>query len=181
MSAPTQYTNHFVIYSRLPIANMAWASGVTTQVQTGLGQVLGPGPSALPRASRSRTLPAGDVNVGPSDFLFTAAADYLLLHIATRHDVGTSAVKGSSFSALEVPGVFLERAAMEDLRQILVLRASRSLQHALLLGWWPTTRPAPLSTRYYGRRALLRCARRNLGALQQHSLTRVVVHQNSGQ
>jgi hypothetical protein len=58
----------------------------------------GSGPSALPRAPR--TSPAGVVNAGPSDFLFTAAADYLLLRIATRHNVGTSAVNGPSFSTL---------------------------------------------------------------------------------
>jgi hypothetical protein len=62
-------------------------------------------------------LPAGDANAGPPDFLFVAAADYLLLRIATRHDVGTSAVNGPSFWASgtpEVPDdhVLLERAAM---------------------------------------------------------------------
>jgi hypothetical protein len=80
-------------------------------------------------------LPAGDINAGPSDLLFTAAADYLLLRIVTRRHnvVGTSAVNGSSFSTLKVPDVLPERAAMEDLRQILVLKASTSLQHALLV------------------------------------------------
>jgi hypothetical protein len=34
---------------------------------------------------------------------------------------------------LKVPDVFPERAAMEDLRQILVLGASTNLQHTLLL------------------------------------------------
>jgi hypothetical protein len=61
----------------------------------------GSGPSTLLRAPR--TSPAGVANAGPSDFLFTAAADYLLLRIVTRHNVGTSAVNGSSFSTLEVP------------------------------------------------------------------------------
>jgi hypothetical protein len=79
-------------------------------------------------------LPAGDApNAGPSDFLFTAAADYLLLRIATRHNAGTSAVNGPSFSTLKAPDVLPERAAMEDLRQILVLKASTSLQHTLLV------------------------------------------------
>jgi hypothetical protein len=62
-----------------------------------------------------------------------AAADYLLLRIAIRHNAGTSAVSGSSFSTLKAPDVFPERAAMEDFRQILVLKASTSLQHTLLV------------------------------------------------
>jgi len=68
-------------------------------------------------------LPAGDANAGLSDFLFTAAADHLRLHIVTRHNVGTSAFNGPSFSTLKGPDVLPERAAMEDLRQILVLKA----------------------------------------------------------
>jgi hypothetical protein len=104
---------------------------VTPHVHTGLGQVLDPVALELPRAPR--TSPAGDANAGPSDFISTAAADYLLLRIVTRHDVGTSAVNGSSVSSLKAPGVFPERAAMEDLRQILVLGASTGLQHTPLV------------------------------------------------
>ena len=92
-------------------ASMAWASGVTPHVHTGLGQVCAQCASSAPRTS-----PTGVVIVGPSDFLFTAAADslsswsppaaYLLLRIVTRHNVGTSAVNGSSFSTLKVPDAF---------------------------------------------------------------------------
>jgi hypothetical protein len=59
-------------------------------------------------------LPARDANAGPSGLLFTAAVDYLLLRIATRHSAGTSAISGSSFSTLKAPDVLPERAAMED-------------------------------------------------------------------
>jgi hypothetical protein len=61
---------------------MAWTSGVTTHGRpnwTRLGQVLGPRSWTQCASSRSRaTLPAGDANAGPSDFLFTAAAGCLL-------------------------------------------------------------------------------------------------------
>jgi hypothetical protein len=126
---------------------------------------------------RSRTLPAGDDNAGPSGLLFTAAADYLLLRIATRHDVGTSAVYGSSFSTLKVPDVLPERAAIEDLRQILVLKASTSLQHTLLVA--DGTAGASIQPTTTGN--ALHFAALDATMCTSTSATRIVIYNNSGQ
>jgi hypothetical protein len=87
-----------------------------------------------------------------------------------RRNVGTSAVSGSSFSTPKAPGVFLERAAMEDF-----------LQNPRVGGF---DKPSTHSTggRRHGRcsqptttgiHAPLRCARHDLGTLQQSTARNV--------
>jgi hypothetical protein len=80
---------------------------------------------------------------------------------------------------LKVPGVFPERAAMEDLRQILVLEASTSLQHTLLVADDTAgTSLQPTTTSNTLHFAALDAA---IVHLLQHPLARIAVYYNSGQ
>jgi hypothetical protein len=114
-------------------------------------------------------LPAGDAEVGPSDFLFTAAADDLLLHPIMRHGVG---LRRQRVLLLDFEGLNARRWRI--FYKTLVLEASTSLQHTLLVAddkvWSLSLRP-PLRAHALHFAAL--DAILNLDALQ-HSAARYV-------
>jgi hypothetical protein len=67
----TEYTNHFVIYERLPHGiDLRCNYTRPHRTRSGSGR-------SCASTSRLRALPARDAKAGPPDFLFTAAADYL--------------------------------------------------------------------------------------------------------
>jgi hypothetical protein len=126
-------------------------------------------------------LPAGGANAGPSDFLFTAAADYLLLRIVTRHNTQRRNIRRLRDLLLDFEGtrrVLPERAAMEDLRRILVLKASTGLQHTLLVA--DDTAGASLQPTTSGN-ALHLALRSTQLMYTPTSAARIVVYNNSGQ